>query len=842
MASIFPVQRNCKIMNSLSTRLAIVISAVLFVLMTIAGFWIDKELTRAITLEEKNQAKAHASTLMASLQTLMLNGQGTLAREWLDRMHGEEGIIDIEVLRKDGKEAFTDTSTVDLVNDFIQVEQFSRTATPPHHSAPPPEAVFSRALKGSTAFDTSIPGQLSVYLPIEADTACLSCHGYDQSGLRGVLKLSLSTISSSQRINTMRRSLWGVETLLVGLLGLSLWATLRFSVLRPIDKLRKAITLVGQGERKQKLLIDRHDELGKVAEVFNQMQDQIEDTEVRIRAVTDNVVDAIVTIDETGEIESVNPAVVTMFGYVRDELIGKNISMLMPEPYRNQHDRYIKSYLASGNAKILGKGREVQGVTKSGKVFPMDLAVSEMWVGNTRYFIGIMRDITERKEHQAEVEYQALHDALTNLPNRALLADRLQQAIMTAKRESRAIALLIMDLDHFKDINDTLGHHHGDIVLQKVAHRMLAVLRKSDTVARLGGDEFAILLPAADLEHAIDLSEKLLNVLEDPIEIDEYSFLIGGSIGIALFPEHGVDGSTLMRRADVAMYVAKRENRGYAVYELTQDQHSLKNLSLMSELRSAIDNEELQLYYQPVIDLQKGKIGGVEALVRWQHPRRGLLYPDSFIPMAEQTGLIGALSVWVLKQATQQSAVWAESGIELRVAVNLSVRNLHDVRFPEQVYAIVESGEARPTLLRLEITETAIMSDPDRALEILNRLSAMGVRVSIDDFGTGYSSLAYLKQLPVDEIKIDKSFVMGMAVDENDAVIVRSTIDLAHNIGLKVVAEGVEDQTTYDLLRGLHCDSAQGFLMSKPLTLKELNTWLTESRWGNKQRNIRSIK
>jgi diguanylate cyclase (GGDEF)-like protein/PAS domain S-box-containing protein len=822
-------------MKSLGIRLALVISFVLFGLMVMMGLWIDRQLTQAIQDEEIRQARTHAGSLLASLQTLMLSGQGTLAREWLERMKGQQGIVDIQVLRKDGVEAFTDTSTVKAVNRFLNEERFHRKPTPPQAVVPPPAALFAQALRGKTTLDQNIPGQLTVYLPIEARSECLACHGYDQSPLRGVLKLSLPTAASTLHIENMHKSLWGIAVSIVVILALALWTVLRFSVLQPIARLREGIMRVGRGDRTAKLPVLHHDELGMVSAVFNRMQNQLEANETRIRAVTNNVADAIITIDEHGVIDTVNPAAEKLFGYDSHALLGKNFSMLMPEPERSNHKDYIARYLQTGDARILGVSRELVGQRQDGSVFPMELAISEMVMDDSRYFIGIMRDITERMEHIAQLKHQALHDALTGLPNRTLLADRLDQAIRTANRERKQLALVIMDLDHFKEINDSLGHENGDRVLQDVAHRMKKVLRSSDTVARLGGDEFAVLLPSTDVERASQLCAKLLYVLEQPFELDGHTFLMAASIGISLFPDHGSDVNSLMRRADVAMYVAKRSRRGYAVYESTQDQHSLYSLSLMSDLRAAIENDQLVLCYQPVINLQTHRVSGIEALARWHHPKHGLLYPDEFIPLAEQTGLIRTLTLWVLKHATEQSREWSKAGIELRVAVNLSVRNLHDPHFPDQVADIIANGGVQLSRLRLEITETAIMSDPARALQILNHMGAMGVKISIDDYGTGYSSLSYLKQLPVDELKIDKSFVMGIIEDDNDAVIVRSTIDLAHNIGLKVVAEGVENQVVYNLLSGLHCDAAQGYYMGEAMSAAELIKWLHDSPFGLKK-------
>lgn len=820
-------------MSSLGTRVVVVSSAVLTLLMLFAGAWIERQLSEAMKAEEVRQAKLHAGTLLGSLQTLMLNGQGTLARSWLDRMHGEAGVIDIEVMRRDGSEAFTDLSTVHAVNEYLGKPRFQREPTIARHAPETDLKPFQHALQGELAVDWTIPGQMSLFMPIEARAECLACHGYENSPLRGVLKLALSTVAAENRIDAMRNQVWMVSVALVVLLSVAIWLALRVSVLRPIAQLRDAIRRVGEGDRDAKLPIVRRDELGEVAELFNRMQDQLVAGETRVRAVMDNVLDAIITIDERGIIESANQAVSHVFGYTPDELRGRNVNILMPEPFRGEHDSYIARYLKTGESRILGAGRELSGLRKNGATFPMDLAVSEMWVGGKRFFIGIARDITERKEQMAAIEYQALHDALTDLPNRSLLSDRLHQGILSAARLQGPLALIIMDLDHFKEINDTLGHHNGDIILQQVSSRVRHVLRGSDTVARLGGDEFAVLLPNADLVDATRIAKKLLGALDPPFELEGQSFHVGASLGIALFPDHGRDGTALMKRADVAMYEAKRGKTGFAVYDSAKDQHSLRNLSLMGELKSAIEENQLVLYYQPKVNMQTGRVSGVEALVRWQHPEHGLMYPDDFIPLAEQAGLIKQVTLWVLQQALAQNNEWTELGVDLSVAVNLSARNLQDNTFPEEVGEVLRGHQAaRLARLRFEITETAMMADPARAAEILNALGVMGIRLSIDDFGTGYSSLAYLKQLPVAELKIDKSFVIGMALNENDATIVRSTIDLAHNIGLRVVAEGVEDRRTYEMLAELGCDAVQGYYISRPVAPQDLLRWLQQPPWG----------
>jgi predicted signal transduction protein with EAL and GGDEF domain len=363
-------------------------------------------------------------------------------------------------------------------------------------------------------------------------------------------------------------------------------------------------------------------------------------------------------------------------------------------------------------------------------------------------------------------------------------------------------------------------------LLQEVGPRLRAALRASDTVARLGGDEFAIVLTGADAAGALLTARKLRRVLEQPFLVEGHRLAVGGSIGIALYPEHGPDAGTLMRRADVAMYVAKRGGSGQAIYTAEQDEHSPARLTLTAELQQAIEHDQLFLHYQPIVCIETGAARHAEALVRWQHPQHGLLAPNRFIPLAEQTGLIVPLTKRVAALALRQCAAWQALSVPIGVAVNLSVRTLHDPQLPDTIAELLHDCGVPPASLNLEITESAIMSDPQGALRTLTRLHDMGVRLSIDDFGTGYSSLAYLKRLPVDELKIDRSFVQQMVTDNNDAVIVRSTIDLAHNLGLRVVAEGVEDRETCERLAALGCDLVQGYYLGRPMPAGDLGRWL----------------
>jgi diguanylate cyclase (GGDEF)-like protein len=411
------------------------------------------------------------------------------------------------------------------------------------------------------------------------------------------------------------------------------------------------------------------------------------------------------------------------------------------------------------------------------------------------------------------------HDGLTGLTNRTRFNDLIKGAVDALPCPA---AVMLIDLDRFKEVNDTLGHHHGDLLLREVAGRLQTQVGRQGTVARLGGDEFAVLLPDTTTGDAAQAAVSLLGALERPFTVGELNLEVTASIGVALLPEQGKQPVILLQRAEVAMYAAKTAHSGWEIYSRERDQYSPRRLALAGELHHAINSGQLEVHYQPKAEVGDAAITGLEALVRWRHPRLGLLGPDEFIPIAEHAGLIRPLTMLVLRHAVSEQRRLAQLGFPLTVAINLSVRSVLDVDFPDQVAGVLRDVGVEATSLIVEITESSVMADPPRTIGVLGRLSGLGVSISIDDFGTGYSSLSRLKRLPVDEIKIDKSFVGGMLTDDNDAVIVRSTIDLAHNLGLRVVAEGVEDYETWMQLAELGCDLAQGFYVSRPVPAGQL--------------------
>lgn len=446
-------------------------------------------------------------------------------------------------------------------------------------------------------------------------------------------------------------------------------------------------------------------------------------------------------------------------------------------------------------------------------------------------FVGVM--VIRRVMRQSrELEYKALFDDLTGLPNRALFFDRLGHAVETYSSDKKSFAVVVIDLDRFKEVNDIQGHHVGDLLLKHVARNISVTMRRTDTVARMGGDEFVLLLPGVTTKDVEIIVKKLHSSLCQPVNLEGVVLNVASSMGIAVYPDHDEDMTRLLLKADIAMYAAKRANVGCRVYSPEIETIAARNVELQNELRYAIDHGQLILHYQPKISHNTGSIMGVEALVRWQHPLRGMIPPDDFIPLAEASGLIQPLASWVLQAALEQSVKWHDAGLNFTVSINLSTRNLLDGDLPGRVAKLLAKYQVKAEWIVFEITESAVMAEPEHALETLIKLYEMGIQLSLDDFGTGYSSLAYLKKLPVSEIKIDKSFIKDMERDISDTVIVRSTIALGQNLGMKVVAEGVENAAIWDLLTTLGCDASQGYYMSRPLAAAALEEWMATSDWA----------
>jgi diguanylate cyclase (GGDEF)-like protein/PAS domain S-box-containing protein len=560
----------------------------------------------------------------------------------------------------------------------------------------------------------------------------------------------------------------------------------------------------------------------------------LRDSEVRAHAVLQNVADGIVTAAEDGSIESFNRSARRLFGYDEDEVIGRSLELIVAPSHRGDFSESARARweLLTGD-ETPSDPVETMGCRKDGSCFPMEIGMSRMRVGDGTFIIGCLRDISGRKAYTEALEHRALHDAVTGLPNRALFADRIDRSIARAERSGERRGVLVLDLDGFREVNDIYGAEVGDAVLNAVADRIRATVRDADTVARLEGASFGF-LPAGetDVGTAATAAWSLRAAFDHPFRIGEHDIAVQASVGIAFFPQHGRTTADLLRRAELAVNQAKASGRGLAVFVSEREDDSERRLALLSELRDGIPRGELVLHFQPKIELRPVlRIVGVEALVRWQHPTRGLLMPDQFVPEADRSALIKPLTRWVLDEALRQQSEWSQNGIDLTMAVNISAVSLtRGSDLPGTVARLTEAWGITPGRLILELTESALIGAD--APEVLEVLHSMGERLAIDDFGTGHSSLVYLQQLPLDEIKVDRSFVMHLATTANDAVIARSTIDLAHNLDLTVVAEGVEDAETLERLLEYGCDLAQGYLFSRPLPAAELTTWLADSPYG----------
>lgn len=535
--------------------------------------------------------------------------------------------------------------------------------------------------------------------------------------------------------------------------------------------------------------------------------------------VFDHTPTGIIVTDEEHCIVSINPAVRLMTGYELFEMLGQSIfSFLEIEPGQS---------VEMQQAQIALRGvwsAELEVNKKSGELFPAGLRVSRVddpHTGLPAHFIWILADITERKQAEERMRHIAQHDALTGLPNRLSLLVRLAQLLPEARRHQWNVAIMFLDLDRFKVINDTLGHQVGDELLREVACRLSAVVRETDFVARLGGDEFVIILPGiATPADAAMVAAKIIAALATPVQVDGNDLHTSPSIGISLFPTDGPDGDTILKHADTAMYHAKAAGRNnYQFYAPEMNQAALERLDIERKLRHAIDRNELALCFQPQFKAKSSCPSGVEALLRWHHPVDGMITPDRFIPVAEETGLIVPIGEWVLVNACREMKRWIDAGLQpVRMAVNVSARQLRRRDFCETVAGVLAETGLPAELLELEITESSVMENPEEAIDILQRIGRMGVSLAIDDFGTGYSSLAYLKLFPIDHLKIDRSFVRDIEFDLNDRAIAFGTIALAHSLGLNVIAEGVETEDQLDLLRSNGCDEVQGYLFSKPLS------------------------
>jgi diguanylate cyclase (GGDEF)-like protein/PAS domain S-box-containing protein len=559
-------------------------------------------------------------------------------------------------------------------------------------------------------------------------------------------------------------------------------------------------------------------------------QSSLQEAALHTLSILDNMLDGVLTINKRGDIISANKAAIKLFGYSVEEMVGESVGMLLPEPYSGEHDQQMQLFKTTGSNYLVGRPREILGKRKDGSIFPICLSVSKIARPGRPTFVGVIRDITLRRQQEEEIQRLAFYDPLTQLPNRRLLLDRLKQALVTSARSGQRGALMFLDLDHFKLLNDTLGHDLGDALLKQVATRLKTCVREGDTVARLGGDEFVILLEGLSqniAESAADaegVANKVLSTLNQPYSLRWHEHESTPSIGIAVFIGDQEGADALLKKADLAMYQAKAAGRNTACFFDPAMQAAVSAQTLLEQdMRRGLARQEFMLLYQFQVDVHGLPIGA-EALLRWNHNTRGLVPPSQFITLAEQSNVGPLLGQWVLETACHQLALWSEQPATAAwtLAINVGRSQFDDERFVAQIATTLQRTGANPQRLKLELTESMLMHDSAGTRSRMQAIKALGVGFSLDDFGTGYSSLLHLQRLPLDQLKIDKSFVQDLLTKPGDATVARSVVALGHSLGLTVIAEGVETAEQRNMLAELGCDAFQGYFFGHPAPAAEL--------------------
>lgn len=545
---------------------------------------------------------------------------------------------------------------------------------------------------------------------------------------------------------------------------------------------------------------------------------QSADSERKFRSVIESTNDAIIIADSSGFITLWNKGAAQIFGYTKEEVLGKNMQIIIPQNARKAHELGMKRYLQTKEAKVLGKTLELTGLRKDGSEFPIEMSLGTWEVEEGIFFSSIIRDITARKQTEERISSLVYLDPLTGLPNRRLFNERLTSLLNLARENKHVFSMLYLDLDHFKVVNDTFGHSVGDRLLIEVTNRLKEKVSEKESLARLGGDEFILLLPDKDYSKAAECAERLLACFAPPFHINGEDFYVTPSIGISLYPSDGVDAETLLKNADMALYRAKAEGKNnFQFFTNDMNEDMSRHSKIATGLRKSLENDEFTIHYQPLIEISSGDIIGTEALVRWSHPLLGPISPAEFIPIAEETGSIIQIGEYVLREACLQNKTWQDAGLpKFRMAVNISAHQFSNTNLYEVVQDVLKSTGLKPQYLELELTESIIQGSSD-AIETMQSLRDMGIHLSIDDFGTGFSSLSYLKLLPVNTLKIDQHFTRNIHVDPKDGALVDTIITLAHNLQLKVLAEGVETLEQLNFLSERNCHYAQGYYFSKPV-------------------------
>ena len=818
---------------SIQIKLTLLIQVGLFIVLVFAQRWIMSSFENKILESTKSRAMEAADGIINGMNMLMVTGQISDPKNrtlFIQKMGKSQGVSELRIFRAEQvKKQFgpglPEEQPVDEIDrDVLQ------TGKP----------YFSRLNDKTQSLRAVIPFVVSHNF---RGTDCLACHQVEVGSVNGAANILLDLTDELETIKSINRWLWFGQFALQAILFFVIGVMIR-AFTNPIKTIQEVMTAMQvDGNLSRRVDISGEDEIGHMASAFNALADSLQKSVAKVKEgqeqlklsaqVFVNSMEAIVITDIENNIIQINKAFSEITGYSPEEVIGKNPRILKSGRHDQDFYRIMWEILiATGSWQ-----GEIMDRRKSGEVYPkwLSITVVRNEKGDISNYIALFSDITERKASYERIQHLAHFDALTNLPNRALLNDHLDLAIAVANRSQTQLAIIFLDLDRFKVVNDSLGHHAGDLLLQVVSERLKNCVREIDTVARLGGDEFVILLGSIrDPSDAARVAQKVVETIAIPFMLDGNEVNIGTSIGIGIYPENGLDRPTLLKNADAAMYHAKENGRNnFQFFSSVMNDKAFERLALENDLRRALKGEEFFLHYQPQIDVQTGKIVGAEALIRWQHPERGLVPPFNFISLAEKCGLIIPIGEWVLKTACAQNIAWQKEGLPpILTAVNISAQQFKQKNFKESIMQILGDTGLAPHLLELEITESAFMENAESMLESLHSLKEIGLHLSIDDFGTGYSSLSYLKHFPIDKLKIDRSFVMDITDDSRNNAIIETIIHLGHNLKLKVIAEGVETAEQLATLRKLQCDEIQGYYFSRPLSHHDFVAFAKKNRQG----------